>query len=49
MLSKSELINIYAGAISGTVLNAFSRIFTIFFEIGRAVGSSIRKIRDKNY
>lgn len=46
MLSKTELVKIYAGAISGTVLNAFSRIFTIFFEIGRAVGASIKKIRE---
>ncbi len=48
MLSKKELLNIYGGAISGTLLNAFSRIFTIFYEVGRSLGNSIREIREKN-
>ena len=50
MLNKNELLFIVGGAsLNGTIVNAFVRLFGIFYEVGQALGSSIRRIRTRNY
>lgn len=48
-LSEQELKKIYGGAISASLLNAFSRAMSTILELGRTVGSSIRRLYNKNY
>ena len=48
MLTDKELYEIKGGAINATMLNAIARIIGVFYEIGEAVGSSIRRITSKN-
>lgn len=48
-LSEEELNKIYGGAISAALLNAFSRAISTILELGRTVGSSIRRFYSKNY
>lgn len=43
-LDNEQLANINGGAISGTILQYVSKITTTIFEIGRALGSSIRRV-----
>ncbi len=47
MLNNEEMILIKAGGIGATALNAISRLITTLLEVGRAVGSSIRRAREK--
>lgn len=48
-LNKNEMISINAGAtISGTLINAICRGANVFTDLGRYLGSSIRRIIDKN-
>lgn len=47
-LSKEKQMSLYAGDLSGTVLNSLLKGFTIFTDIGRYLGSSIRRIFDGN-
>ena len=39
---------IVGGQISGSILNALSRFINTLFELGRSVGSSLRRITNKN-
>lgn len=48
-LNEQELIKIQGGAISATLLNAVSRAVSTILELGRTVGSAIRRIYSKNY
>ena len=50
-MENNELINIVGGAssINGTILNSISRLFSTLLEIGRTIGSSIRRAQNKNY
>jgi hypothetical protein len=48
MLKEEELLNIKGGAINATLVNALARIIGVFYDIGEAVGSSIRRITSKN-
>ena len=34
--------------VTGTLISAFGEVFRIFFEAGHAVGSSIRRMSDKD-
>lgn len=36
------------GEINGSVLNALSRFITTLYELGRAVGTSLRRVTKKN-
>lgn len=47
-LSKEELKQIYGGAISSTLLNAFIRGVNTFFEVGKTLGSAVRRIFSKD-
>ena len=47
-LNKEELINVSGGAISGTILQYISKLTTTIFDVGRALGSTIRRIQSDN-
>ncbi len=48
-MTDKELLSITAGEISGTLLNAISRIFITVLEIGRTIGSAINRAKNKKY
>ncbi len=47
-LSKEELKRIYGGDISGSMLSSMVRGITILLELGRSLGSSLRRVMDGN-
>lgn len=48
-LKKDELIQIYGGAnISGTLINSIVRGIEAILDLGRSLGSSIRRIGNNN-
>lgn len=48
-LSKNEMLNIAAGgSISGTLVNSIWNGVKAFVDVGRNVGSALRRIIDKN-
>ena len=49
MLQKEELVNVVGGAITATLINALARAVTTILDLGRTLGSSIRRSRTKNY
>lgn len=48
-LQDEMLIEVVGGSISATFLNSLSRLFSTVIEVGRMVGSSLRRIVTKNY
>lgn len=48
-LSKCELLHIQGGAITSSWLNAISRAASTLMDIGRAIGSSLRRVLTRNY
>ena len=42
-----EKISGGATTVTGTLISAFGDVFKIFFDVGHAVGSSIRRMSDK--
>ena len=46
-LKKEELINVNGGSISGSLLNGFSKAINSLLEVGRSLGSAIRRIFEK--
>ena len=48
-LTNKELLNINGGAITATMLNAFSRAATTLLKIGQTIGSSIRRAFTRSY
>ena len=48
-LKDNELILVAGGAINSQLINAFVRLVTSVVEIGRMIGSSIRRVVSKNY
>ncbi|MBR1414055.1 MAG: hypothetical protein IJ574_05265 [Bacilli bacterium] len=49
ILNDKQLITINGGAISATYLNAIARAATVLLELGRTIGSAIRRGFSKNY
>jgi hypothetical protein len=47
-LEAAELKNIYGGTITGTLINSITKGVNTFLALGRAVGSSIRRLGDGN-
>ena len=48
-LSKEEAVRIYGGVnLSGRIVNAFLKGVDIILELGRSLGSAIRRIQDHN-
>lgn len=48
-IKNEEMKNIVGGAISYSMINAFSKMIATLYEIGRGVGSALRRIAGKNY
>lgn len=46
-LSNSETKKIVAGGLSGTVISAITKVYNAILDLGRAFGSTIRRIRDR--
>ena len=42
-LEKERLLKVTGGGISATLLNALARGVNVFLEVGRSVGSAIRR------
>lgn len=50
MLKSEELLNVKGGAnFSAALLNSLSRIVTVIFELGKSIGTSLRRVKEKNY
>ena len=47
-LGYNELVSVSGGSISGTVINAFCRGITTLLDLGRSLGTAIRRIRSNN-
>lgn len=45
-LEEKELKDIMGGAISGALINSFTGLVKIILEIGRSIGSSLRRLQD---
>lgn len=45
-LSNSELYNIYGGSLSATMLNAFTKAISILIDLGKGLGSTIRRVSE---
>lgn len=43
MLTRKELMNLYGGAITGTLINSIVRGINSILELGRSLGSAIRR------
>lgn len=43
-LEKDQLLKITGGGISATLLNALARSIDVFLEVGRTIGSAVRRI-----
>ena len=50
-LEEKELYNINGGGITinATLINAFARAISTVLDLGRTVGSAIRRLYSKNY
>ncbi len=48
-LGEKDLVKITGGAITSTLLNSMARLITTVLELGRTVGTSIRRLYTKNY
>ena len=50
MIIKTEqLYNIKGGAITASFLNSVVRIFTTVIDLGKMIGSTLRRVKNKNY
>jgi len=48
-INSNELIKIYGGeVISATLLNAVTKCIDALLEVGRSIGSALRRIQSKN-
>ena len=43
-LNDNDLILVAGGAINGTLINAFARLLDLAINIGKMIGSSIRRL-----
>ena len=50
-LKETDLYQIQGGglAVNATLINAFARAISTILDLGRTVGSAIRRISSKNY
>lgn len=48
-VSIEELKVVNGGGLTSTMLNSVARLITTVLELGRTVGSSIRRIKTKSY
>ena len=43
ILNKQELLKIQGGAVSASLINAIARGISVFLDLGRTIGSAIRR------
>ncbi len=48
-LTKEELFAIKGGSISGTMVNAITKMLTTIYDLGRSIGSTIRRLIDNDF
>lgn len=48
-LTKEELKSIIGGAISGAIISSMIKGVSVILELGRSLGSAIRRVMTKNY
>ncbi len=48
-LGKQELLEIQGGAISGSLINALIRGISTILDLGRSLGTAIRRIQTKRF
>jgi hypothetical protein len=48
-MTEIELYKIKGGAISGTIINGIVRAVDIVLELGRSLGSALRRKKDGSY
>lgn len=48
-LNKQELLQISGGAISGSLINAFIRGISTILDLGRSLGTAIRRIQTRQF
>jgi len=48
-LTKEELFEVQGGSITASFLNALSRAASTILDIGRSIGSSLRRMVTRNY
>ncbi len=48
-LKEENLLSITGGGFNASLLNSFARLLSIAIEVGRMIGSSIRRVSSKNY
>lgn len=48
-LTREELNNISGGGISGAIMTSIIRSANFLFDLGRSIGSSIRRIISRRY
>ncbi len=49
MLSNEELMQVKGGALSGAIIDAMVNMMNTIFDLGRALGTSIRRVISKKY
>jgi len=47
ILTKEELLEVSGGAVTASLINSIARGVTVLLELGRAIGSAIRRISSK--
>ncbi|MBR3229548.1 MAG: hypothetical protein IKF91_01825 [Bacilli bacterium] len=45
-LTKKEELNIYGGSVSSTMVNAIVKGISLLIELGRSLGSTIRRVSE---
>ena len=48
-IKNEEMKTIVGGAISYSMINAFSKMISTLYEMGRGIGSAVRRLIKKNY
>jgi len=48
-IRNEEMKTIVGGAISYSMINAFSKLITTIYEVGRGIGSAVRRLVNKSY
>ena len=46
-MTNEELIEVKGGAVSGTIISGIIKAFTVALELGRSLGTALRRSRDK--
>lgn len=48
-IKKDKMYEIKGGGVSSAMLNALMRTVSVMFSVGQAVGSAIRRTKNRNY